>query len=126
MFHYPKSVNEDPRPISSREKLTRLFSISRCVNLARYLLYMGFPGGSVIKNLPANAGNTGEMDSVPGLGRSLEEEMATQSSTLAWEIMDRGAWRAIVHGVAKELDMTSATKQQQLAIYNMSTLVSII
>ena len=87
---------------------------------------MGFPGGSVIKNLPANAGNTGEMDSVPGLGRSLEEEMATQSSTLAWEIMDRGAWRAIVHGVAKELDMTSATKQQQLAIYNMSTLVSII
>ena len=35
-----------------------------------------------------------------------EEEMATQSSTLAWEIMDRGAWRAIVHGVAKELDMT--------------------
>ena len=38
-----------------------------------------------------------------------EEEMATQSSTLAWEIMDRGAWRAIVHGVAKELDTTSAT-----------------
>ena len=38
-----------------------------------------------------------------------EEEMATQSSTLAWEIMDRGAWQAIVHGVAKELATTSAT-----------------
>ena len=32
----------------------------------------------------------------------LEENMATHSSTLAWRIpMDRGAWRATVHGVAK-------------------------
>ena len=37
----------------------------------------------------------------------LEKEMATHSSILAWRIpMDRGAWRATVHGVAKELDMT--------------------
>ena len=43
------------------------------------------------------------------LGRedSLEKEMVTHSSILAWENpKDRGAWRAIVHGVAKELDMT--------------------
>ena len=33
--------------------------------------------------------------------------MATHASILAWEIsMDRGAWWATVHGVAKELDMT--------------------
>ena len=32
----------------------------------------------------------------------LEKEMATHSSILAWRIsMDRGAWRAMVHGVAK-------------------------
>ena len=32
----------------------------------------------------------------------LEEEMATQSSILAWRSpMDRGAWRGTVHGVAK-------------------------
>ena len=32
----------------------------------------------------------------------LEEEMATQSSILAWRIpMDRGAWWVIVHGVTK-------------------------
>ena len=38
---------------------------------------------------------------------SLEEEMATHSSILAWKIpMDRGAWWAIVHGVTKELDAT--------------------
>ena len=33
-------------------------------------LYGGFPGGSVVKNLPANAGDAGDMGSVPGLGRS--------------------------------------------------------
>ena len=33
-------------------------------------LFLGFPGGSVVKNLPANAGNTG---SIAVLGRSPEE-----------------------------------------------------
>ena len=43
----------------------------------------GFPGGSAVKNPPANAGDTGL---IPGSGRSPEKEMATHSSTLAWEI----------------------------------------
>ena len=30
---------------------------------------MGFPGNSMVKNLPANAGNARDMDSIPGLGR---------------------------------------------------------
>ena len=43
----------------------------------------------------------------------LKKEMVTYSSILAWENpMDRGAWRNIVHGVVKELDMT-----EQLNIY---------
>ena len=33
---------------------------------------MGFPGGSVVKNPPANAGDTRDAGLVPGLGRSLE------------------------------------------------------
>ena len=37
----------------------------------------------MVKNLPANTGNAG---SIPGLGRSPEEEMATHSSILAWRI----------------------------------------
>ena len=44
---------------------------------------MGFPVGSVVKNLPAKAGDAGL---IPGLGRSLEKEMATHSSILAWKI----------------------------------------
>ena len=30
----------------------------------------GFPGGTVVKNLPANTGDTGDMGSIPGSGRS--------------------------------------------------------
>ena len=44
---------------------------------------MGFPGGSVVKNLPANAG---DMGLIPGQGDLLEKEMATYYSILAWEI----------------------------------------
>ena len=43
-------------------------------------LILGFPGGSVVKNPPASAG---DMGLIPGMGRSLEKEMATQSSILA-------------------------------------------
>ena len=49
-----------------------------------YFCAWGFPGSTVLKNLPANAG---DVSSIPGLGRSLEKEMATHSSILAWEIL---------------------------------------
>ena len=45
---------------------------------------MGFPGGSGSKESACNAGDLG---SIPGLGRSLEKEMATHSSILTWEIL---------------------------------------
>ena len=44
---------------------------------------MGFPGGSVIKNPPANTGDAGL---IPGLEDALEKEMATHSSIPAWAI----------------------------------------
>ena len=60
---------------------------------------MGFPGGSDIKESTCNAGDLG---STPGLGRSLEESLATHSSILAWRSpMNIGAWQAAVHRVAK-------------------------
>ena len=45
--------------------------------------FMDFPFGSVVKNSPANVGDAGL---ISGLGRSLEKEMETHSSILAWEI----------------------------------------
>ena len=39
-----------------------------------------------VKNLPANAGDVRDVDSIPGLGRSLEKGMATHSNILAWRI----------------------------------------
>ena len=40
----------------------------------------------MVKNPPANAGDTGDAGSISGLRRSLEEGMATHSSILAWRI----------------------------------------
>ena len=55
-----------------------------------------------VKNPPANAGDTRDMGSIPGGKDPLEEGTANHSSVLAWRIpMDRGAWRATVHEVAK-------------------------
>ena len=51
--------------------------------LAETSIAMGFPAGSVIKNLPANAGATG---SIPGLGRFSSKGNGNHSSILAWEI----------------------------------------
>ena len=62
--------------------------------------FKGFPGGSVVKNLPANAGDA---CMIPGWGRSPGEGKATQYSFLG-NPMDRGAWWATVHGVGKESD----------------------
>ena len=63
-----------------------------------------FPGGSVIKNPPADAGDVG---SIPGSGRSPGEENGNPLQySCQRNPMDRGAWQAAVQGVAKESDMT--------------------
>ena len=50
-------------------------------------LWQGFPSGSVVKNLPANAGDV--RVAVRSLGQEdpLEEDMATHSSIFAWKIL---------------------------------------
>ena len=47
---------------------------------------MGFPGGSVVRNPPANAGDTEMRVSSLGQEDPLEKEMATLSCVLVWEI----------------------------------------
>ena len=62
----------------------------------------GLPSGSVIKNLPANAGDAGAVGWMPGSGRSPGEGNSNplQYSCLG-NPMDRGAWWVTVHGVMK-------------------------
>ena len=63
----------------------------------------GSPGGSVVKNLPANAGDAG---SIPGLGRSPGEGNGNPLLYSCLENpMDQGARWATVHGLPKESDM---------------------
>ena len=58
---------------------------------------MGFPGGSMVRNLPANAGNIG---SIPGPERSPGKRNGNPLQYSCQEkLMDRGAWWATVHGV---------------------------
>ena len=60
----------------------------------------------MVKNPPANAGDTRHAGSIPGLGKSLEKEMATCSSILAWEILWTQEPGGLVHEVTKESDTT--------------------
>ena len=62
----------------------------------------GFPGGTVVKNPSANAGDTGDVGSISELGRSPGGEHGNPLQYSCLEnLMDRGAWWAMVHGVAK-------------------------
>ena len=62
----------------------------------------GFPGGSVVKNPPANAGDTRDVGSIPELGRS---PGGGQGNPLQYfclgNPMNREAWQTTVHGIMK-------------------------
>ena len=63
---------------------------------------MGFPGGSGVKNSPANAGDVRDVDLTPQWGRCLGEGNGNLLEFLCLEnSMERGAWSATVHGSAK-------------------------
>ena len=63
---------------------------------------MGVPGGTVVKNLPASAGDTRDAGLIPTSGRSPEEGNGNPFQYSCLEnLMDREAWQATVCGVAK-------------------------
>ena len=63
---------------------------------------LGCPGGLVVKNLPANAGATGDVGLIPGLRRSPGVGNGSPLLSSCWDnSVDRGAWWTIVHKVSK-------------------------
>jgi len=74
----------------------------------------GFPGSSGVKNLTANAGDTGNLGLIPGSGRS---PGGGNGSPLEYPCLgnplDRGAWRVTVHAVTKSHTRLSDWAQQQ-------------
>ena len=78
-----------------------------CLYVSMNKSSQGFSVGSVVKNLPDNAGDAGDVGLIPGLGRSPGEG---NGNTLQYSFlrnpMDRGAWRITVHGSHKESDTT--------------------
>ena len=65
-------------------------------------IIVGFTGDTEVKNPPGNARDTGDMDFIPGSGRSRGGENGNPLQYSCLENpMDRGTWWAIVHGVAE-------------------------
>ena len=72
---------------------------SRSIHYIHTYIHTGFPGGSDGKESAYNAGDLG---SIPGLGRSPREGNGNPLQYACLKSpMDRLAWRATVHGVAK-------------------------
>ena len=94
------------------------------MNLDCPFLYLGFPGGSEVKNPPANVGDTGDSSSIPGLGISPGRGNGNllQYSCLG-NPMDRETWCAPIHGAAKESDMTEQLNNFLNLVFSSQTLI---
>ena len=93
--------------------------IWNCPNYHSSVINLSFPGGSVAKNLPANAGDGG---SIPGSGRS---PGGGNGNPLQYSCMknpmDRGAWWGIVHGVTKRQTRLS-TQPSRIPLFGSKNL----
>ena len=76
----------------------------------QYISEWSFPGGAVVKNQPASAGDTRDVGSISGSGRSpgVGNGNLLQCSCLE-NSMDRGVWQATVQGVARSQTQLSTS-----------------
>ena len=94
MTHLEMSLENMERLAFILECFLLLFTINKNITQIRILLLLlflsnsirDFPGDSVVRNSPANAGDARDLGWIPGLEDPLEKEMATHSSILAWKI----------------------------------------
>ena len=88
---------------------------------------LGFPGGSVVNNLPASARDSGDVCSVPGSGRSPRGGNGNPLQYSCLENpMDRGAWWAIIHGVAKSRTRLSMHTSRSPLVLKGTSLESVL
>ena len=94
-----------------------------CCVINYHLMIGGLPSDSDGKESTCNAGNVG---SIPGLGRPMEKEMANPLQYSCLEnSMDRAAWWATVHGVAKsQSNSTHTWWPNTVCIYQFTISVS--
>ena len=87
-----------------------------CVLILVYLwIIFSFPGGLVVKNTPAKAGDEGL---IPGSGRPPGEGNGNRFQCSCLEnFMNREAWQATVHRVTKELGMTQHLNNNNSGLY---------
>ena len=78
---------------------------------------LGFPGGSVVKNLPTNAGDPGDVSLICGSGRSPGGGIGNplQYSHLE-NPMDMGTWQARVLGAASQSGTTEQAHTQNMKL----------
>ena len=101
-------------PISQQHLLTSCFCVTFLEMLPYFKFFLfyllGFPCGSVVKNLPAS---TGDLGSIPGPGRSLEKKWWQPTPVL---VPETSHWqRSLVsdHGVAERAGHDVVIKQEQ-------------
>ena len=81
--------------------------------MSKIKMEYGFPGGSVVKNPPANKGDARDMGLISESGRSPGVGIVNPLQYSCLEnSMGRGAWRATVYGVTKESDTTEHAHTQ--------------
>ena len=88
---------------------------SSFIFINHYSNVMGFPGGSMVENLPVDARDAEYMGSIPGLGRSprVGNGNLLRNSCLK-NRMDRESWWATVHGPAKSRTQLSDWAQHMV------------
>ena len=98
--------------------INAIFYFTKCyILLTRDSIGLGFPGGSAVKSRPASAGDIGDVDLIPGLGRFPGEGNGnTLQNSCLGNPMDREAWRAIVHGVVKSWTQLSDETTKSIAL----------
>ena len=116
MYFQVKKSNEETE-LDSFKTFPRLYLFIFKMLIVCY----GFPGGSVVKNPSADAGDIGDAGSIPGLGRPTERGNGNPLQYFCLDnTADGGAWLTTVHSVTK-----SQTQWQQLCMHPLSPLVTI-